>query len=221
MHNNPSARKNLIHPVEDVSWNDCQLFIVQLNQTTGLRFRLPTAQEWQYAAEGGQHCIAREHIDAKYDSAAVAANRPKYFTPKQRKSIKRTNAFLDLIPFVGKIEYEDAVLYDYRHERTDSIVAWQYAGNDDPNKVAWHYGNSKHRTHRVRGKEPNELEVYDMSGNIAEWTHDQYVCGGSWFEHSDHCKVTSRKCMSPTQHAPYIGMRLILECTTEQIPEQE
>ena len=51
MNSNPSTTINDNYPVNNVSWNDCQLFIQRLNAQTGRNFRLPTETEWEYAAK--------------------------------------------------------------------------------------------------------------------------------------------------------------------------
>ena len=55
MGNNPSYFKGDNLPVECISWDDCQEFIRKLNHLTGLKFRLPTQAEWEYAARGGKN----------------------------------------------------------------------------------------------------------------------------------------------------------------------
>ena len=54
MSSNPSHFKGARRPVENVSWDDCQKFISQLNKLTGKHFRLPTEAEWEFAARGGK-----------------------------------------------------------------------------------------------------------------------------------------------------------------------
>jgi formylglycine-generating enzyme required for sulfatase activity len=62
-------------------------------------------------------------------------------------------------------------------------MGYLYAGSDDLDEVAWHWGNAFNPdndqyqgrgTHRVGLKKPNEIGCYDMSGNLWEWTQDWY-----------------------------------------------
>ena len=53
MGTNPSYFSGTQNPVEQVSWEDCQNFIAELNAMTGKKFRLPTEAEWEFAARGG------------------------------------------------------------------------------------------------------------------------------------------------------------------------
>lgn len=53
-------------------------------------------------------------------------------------------------------------------------LGYKYAGSDDLDKVAWHVGNSNNRAHPVGMKTPNELGLYDMTGNVGEFVIDSF-----------------------------------------------
>ncbi|MFW6262584.1 MAG: formylglycine-generating enzyme family protein [Thermotogota bacterium] len=114
------------------------------------------------------------------------------------------------------------------HESTED---YKYAGSDDINEVAWYKGNdSEGIPQEVGKKKPNEIGIYDMSGNVSEWCHDNYgnypsnkqtnpveyqipdtnrVCrGGNWDAASSWSRVASRDEYDPTTNGYSIGFRI-------------
>ncbi|RPI01882.1 MAG: hypothetical protein EHM72_05455 [Calditrichaeota bacterium] len=59
---------------------------------------------------------------------------------------------------------------------------YKYSGGDNPDAVAWYDANSDKQTHHVGTKAANEVQVYDMSGNVWEWCRDWFSNAGyiSW-----------------------------------------
>lgn len=168
MGNNPSYFAGYLqHPVEQVSWDDCQMFITKLNELTGKNFRLPTEAEWEFAARGG-----------------------------------------------------------------NKSQGYKYAGSNMIDDVAWYQNNSSDITHPVAAKEPNELGLYDMSGNVWEWCQDWFgnyssdaqtnptgpisgdkrmLRGGCWDVYdAKYCRVSIRGRNYPTLRNFGNGLRLAL-----------
>jgi formylglycine-generating enzyme required for sulfatase activity len=74
MGDNPSYFKNCPScPVEQVSWNDIQIYLEKLNKLTGKSYRLPTEAEWEYAAHGGVSSVGTLYAGAN-DANTVAWN---------------------------------------------------------------------------------------------------------------------------------------------------
>jgi sulfatase modifying factor 1 len=89
-----------------------------------------------------------------------------------------------------------------------------YSGSNDLNAVAWYALNSGSGT-RISGKKsPNELGIYDMSGNVSEWCVDmydiyyRYMRGGGWNSGANECAAIYRTYVNPTSVLNYNGFRL-------------
>ncbi len=95
----------------------------------------------------------------------------------------------------------------------------EYSGSDTIDEVAWYGDNSGGHSHEVGTKTANELCIYDLSGNIAEWCqdwHEDYVGsarvlrGGAWTSYFSYCRVSIRFDYGPSYSSYYSGFRPVL-----------
>ena len=93
---------------------------------------------------------------------------------------------------------------------------YKYSGSYFPGDVAWYSGNSSNETNEVSKLQPNELGIYDMSGNVWEWCGDitdgnpyRLLKGGSWEVNEERCTVGYRRNSTPDSKDKSYGFRLV------------
>jgi sulfatase modifying factor 1 len=61
--------------------------------------------------------------------------------------------------------------------RAGSTRVYAFGDQFKLDEYAWYKGNSGGKTHETGKKKPNQWGLYDLYGNVAEWTYDQYIPG--------------------------------------------
>ncbi len=136
-------------PISSISYENVISFIEKLNMVSNLNFSLPSAEQWEYAAKGG--------------------NKTKGYT---------------------------------------------YAGSNSIENVAWYKANCS-SAQNVKTKAPNELGIYDMSGNVEEFLLGKdgnyyYCCGGCHYSSASECTTNSKSRIYYSNSSFAVGFRLIL-----------
>lgn len=121
--------------------------------------------------------------------------------------------------------------WEYASKGGTYSKGYEFSGSDEIGDVCWYWLNNGKQTKEVGTKHPNELGIFDMSGNVWEWCSDWYseiinqsdnpetsmlgefrvTRGGSWYSFNDYCRVDSRDKAEPDHSDDDLGFRVVAE----------
>ncbi len=122
--------------------------------------------------------------------------------------------------------------WEYAARGGNQSQGFIFIGSNNSDSVAWHFDNSDKTPHEIGSKQPNELGIYDMGGNIQEWVNDWYdgysndsqtnptgpksskigkiLRGGSYAILPEYGRPAWRCVSNPNFRSPLIGFRLAM-----------
>ena len=153
---------------------------------------------------------------------AVMGSNPSFHKggnlPVHNVSWNECQEFLRKLNSMTKLKFRlpTEIEWEYAAKGGNKSQNFKFSGSDVLNDVAWYEENSGNTPHLVGTKNPNELGLYDMSGNVWEWCQDKYegkrriLRGGCWFNRAKSCLVLCRVSGLPNEERSGIGFRLAL-----------
>lgn len=187
----------------------------------------------------GDFYMGKYEVTQKQWTEVMGSN-PSRFIGCDDCPVERVSWY-DAQRFIDKLGKSDGNKY-----RLPTEAEWEYAARSGGKKekysgmssdkslgrYAWYYGNANHKTHPVGKKKPNGLGLYDMTGNVWEWTTDWYdenyykssprdnpqgasrgtyrvLRGGAWSNYRWYTRTSIRDGFNPSIRYAYYGFRLI------------
>jgi formylglycine-generating enzyme required for sulfatase activity len=208
-------------------------------------YELPTHQVTLSAYEIGKYEITQK------EWRTIMGTNPSHFTG-DNKPVEQVSWY-EILSFCNALSIREGLTPVYIDTSTANWSAngyrlpteaeWEYAarggasstntlysGSNTLEDVGWYYSNSGNTTHDVGTKNPNQLGIYDMSGNVMEWCWDWYgvyssqnqtnpkgpdsgnsriLRGGNWNFDANSCRIAGRQYDYPgNSWNPTTGFRL-------------
>jgi formylglycine-generating enzyme required for sulfatase activity len=233
----------------NIASNNSNLLLPEMVFVQGGTFTMGCTAEQSYCLDGetpAHSVMLKSFYVGKYEVTqeqwlAVMGFNPSYFGTCYDCPVENVS-WNDIQKFIEKLNQQTGKRYRLPTEAEWEFTAhgglksngYKFSGSNDVSSIAWYTFNSNHKTHPVGKKQPNELGVYDMSGNVWEYCNDWYrdnyyssspssnptgpssgsgrvLRGGSWEDFPIHCRVYDRNLNDPDFRDFGGGFRLVLE----------
>ena len=180
------------------------------------------------------YCIGQTEVTQALWQAVMGSN-PSYCQGDLQRPVEQVS-WDDCQTFITRLNeltgkafrFPTEAEWEYAARGGNKSQGYKYAGSNDINEVAW-YRDIWSKP--VATKAPNELGLYDMSGNVWEWCQDWYgsyssnaqsnptgpasgsdrvIRGGNWLNDARDCRVSVRYYYDPSRPNGFLGLRLAL-----------
>ena len=194
--------------------------------------------------EGGHKVNLQPFLMGKYPVTqrqyqAVMDKNPSKFQGDLDRPVEQVN-WREAIAFCKKlseilkqdIDLPSETQWEWAARGATKSQGFEYAGSNDLDEVGWYGNNSEGTTHPVGQKKPNELGIYDLSGNVWEWCKDnggdvkdlpvdgspltnggdsnrRLLRGGSWLGNARYCRSAFRDSNNPDGRGYGRGFRVV------------
>ena len=156
------------------------------------------------------------------------------FLPKTMVSYDECLMFINKLNGLTGLKFSlpTEAQWEYAARGGHKSLGYTYSGSNDASEVGWCYENAATEVTIVATKTPNELGLYDMTGNVNEWCSDWYdmysseaqtnptgphygdfrvMRGGSVINLYNECRISHRFGGVPSSHFYFVGFRLALK----------
>jgi formylglycine-generating enzyme required for sulfatase activity len=211
--------------------------------TFSMGFTSDQGEEYQYDEKPVHQVTLSDFSIGKYEVTqaqwrAVMGTNPSYFRYCETCPVEMVS-WLDIQDFLSKLNSLTGKNYrlpteaewEYAARGGNRSKGYKFSGSNSVDTVGWYWNNSGEKTQPVGRKAPNELGIYDMTGNVFEWCQDWYgdyrsssqtnphgassgftrvIRGGCWNNTASNMRVSNRGGNSPRGRYTDVGFRLAL-----------
>lgn len=173
----------------------------------------------------GNFCVSETEVTQQFYSAITgsnpSSNKSRVDLPVENMTYSEAASFNSILSSLTGLTFNMPTVsqWQYAAKGGNKTLGYTYSGSNTIGDVAWYKDNSNNTTHPVKTKKPNELGIYDMSGNVMEWTLYSnnysygYRYGGAYITEASDCNTSSNSYGDMTTSSSYsfLGIRLCFQ----------